>query len=76
MIPDLERQLAKEVTQIVHDILVNHGTVYLPGLGTLHVVHEPSTMETQPDGTVHMLPPRDVVRLIPESQDPPQTSKA
>ena len=76
MIPDLERQLAKEVTQIVHDILVNHDSVYLPGLGTLHVVHEPSMMETQPDGTVHMLPPRDVVRLIPEPQAPPQTSKA
>ncbi len=50
---------------VVRRALVQGKDVVVPNLGTFHVEHQSSRREQQPDGTVVMQPPRNVVRFEP-----------
>jgi hypothetical protein len=49
----------------VRDRFAAEGAVTLPGLGTLHRLHEPARVETDAEGRRVLLPPRESVRFEP-----------
>ncbi len=62
----INEDVAAAVTAAVRDALMEGLPVEVPGLGTFRVRHRPSRVDTRPDGTEEMLPPRDVVEFEAE----------
>lgn len=58
--------VADALRRAVHRLLLDNQDVPLPGLGTLTVHHERSTVEERPNGEMLLHPPRDVVTFTPE----------
>lgn len=62
---DASDATAQALAKIVRRMLVRGESVDLPGLGTLDVRHERSTIEERADGEILLRPPKDHVVFTP-----------
>lgn len=61
-----QQDVAAALAKVVRRKLVRGESVTLPGLGTLDVRHERSTVEERASGETILQPPKDHVTFTPE----------
>ena len=59
--------LAELVGQYVREALSRGDSVRVPELGTFRLERHPAQVETRPDGTTVLHPPRHAVAFIPDA---------
>ncbi|MDZ7691811.1 MAG: HU family DNA-binding protein [Balneolaceae bacterium] len=62
----MEKEFLSALSDVVRDQIVRKNEIHISGLGTFKQEHIQQYQKQHPNGQVVMVPPKDVVKFIPE----------